>query len=336
MIIYRIGDELFLQDGNPDTEDNVPYLIYDGSYGRPHKFFFFLKTFRKQRRSYTIFYVVISMPGSVLVNAGTIFQLKLSTWYEHQTDRNDEPIDFNIEDNIEDQQEYPSLRFLYSDLTFTVIQFLEGDEFDVFHQDDLSTITFDQGISLDQIQLPISKVYNRYNSFSMIREAGRGGIYNINVMNRTNLYLWKLSEMEGVDEESTEDNRLIDMISTRTNLYSNGDLSYGGMLIEGVVKAKFDVILRDDKILQFIRKDGDQITTILEIGNVGNFYIYRRSSIIYIVKDDQLLSSTLGNIKRDWNVLLEDGASNIRFTTESYYDEQLAIVFSQVKSARKR
>jgi len=119
------------------------------------------------------------MPGYVLVNFGKLDQIKQSVWYEHQTNRDDEPIDFKMI-FIGIGHGYPSLRFLYSDLTFTVIQFING-KFDVFHQHDLSTIMFQRRISLSRIELPVSKIYVRHSSGITVKEHGDKEIYFVSI-----------------------------------------------------------------------------------------------------------------------------------------------------------
>lgn len=257
------------------------------------------------------------------MNIGTIDQIKKSIWHAHHTRRIDNPIDFNtnVEDNV-------SLRFLYSDLTFTVINFLK-DGFEILHQGDISSLTFSNLIpKTDEVILPLITLYgqNEYQFNVREEDSNKSRIFTINSGVEPTL------KLQPGNNKATEHPGLIEITTKQCYLYSNNDLYLRGLMIGGVAKPSSEVILKTDKTLNFITTTNKEVIVNSRIKNVDNFYINNFSQVIYIIRGDQLLCSNGKNemdlragrterAERSWVVLMDKGASKIRFTTESYYDD---------------
>jgi len=350
MIVYKIGDELFLQDEiNPNSE---PYLVYDGSYGSPDNFYLRSGYVNEEREDEEeedddgeeIFYLTIIKSGMILVNIGSLDKVREAIWYSYNTNRGDDPIGYIVNTEYRDENEYPTIRFLYSDLSFIVVEFFE-DNPNAIDQDGILTSIYtdrksrgrsgQKAIENGTIKLPLITLYNYEDNRQLIVKGFNGKYYYASIEYNGSPRV-VLNNLDGIPANVIE-------MNGNAYLFEDNKAIIDGVTFKNVVKINSlpVIVLKTDGRLEFITINRNKSLSVnLTIENVDNFYI-SGEGVICIVKDDQLLSdllvsSTLARTEDKWRVLLESGASELKFPTESYYDYRIIPVFKRVKSSLKK
>jgi len=346
MLLIREGDRLLLFSQNGAEYESL--VIYNGEFGPPDKFYFFLKLGLlpnkiAQYRVNELSCVVIVRPCTIMFKFGDRENIRTGNWVVHNTGRNDYPVDllFNVVSSN-------MLSFIYSDLTLIVVYF-EGLSHRIRTIDGVSVLNYDirdidgrrtamsdltgqELINEGIMKLPISDIYNFYpnNCFS-VDHVGEDKLVNyaLTLEEHNGNYTLKLISIQ----EEVKKNG-IELIFRRDELrlYEDGNLTGYGLDYQGIVKCDYLklIMLNNQKVLNYI--NDDNVMVILK-ENVDNFYILSGSSRIFAISEDKLIYKDLEQ-PIDWRVILNEGASGMRFTTESYYDYQLSKSFG-IKSARK-
>jgi len=323
MILFRIGNELYLLDGTPYTGDKISYLVYDGVHGDPDNFYFFNSYIKEELK--TLYYLIIIKSGLILINYGTIDQIKKGVWYAHHHERHDVPVDLCFYNLVPDNMNFVIL-LLYSDLAFTEIR-LMNDEFNISHQNNYLPIEGN-----DEVNLPVTTLHKKMkeSAFFIVKDAS-GKILSI----QHELQNPRLNVL--IMDDYPEPNReIVEVTKYASCLYSNGNFFNGEKIFADVIKADINIILRGNNNLEYYENDrNNEKIVVAVVDNVDNFYrhISRENFAHYILRNDQLLSAS---VHSNWQVLIEEGASEILFPTESYYDSQLVPIHRQAKSAYKR
>jgi len=319
MLPYRVRDKIFLRNREEQ------YLVYDGSHGTPDRFYMSSERAKKIGdliNNFEIRYLIITMPGLILVNVGTINQIKEGIWYAHHTERQDQPIDFIHLCSREGNSISFKIRFLYSDLSLTFIKFNKNK-----FRTTLSTIT--QGNEI--ITLPLTSLHtHKKDNVRLTFKDANNRIYSLTIVETYFDARLRSSLVNGIGSDCTE------IILMNSYLNSNNDLICGAATLGDVLKVKHDVVLRTNRMLDFFEVKNGIISTENIADNVDNFYAHAHNGTItyYFIRGDQLFS--MNNISKSKSLLMGIGASEIKFPTESHYDAQLTSIPGRVKSAYKR
>jgi len=344
MIVYRIGDELHLiKIRNGRTED---ILIYDGSYGPPDRFSLNIvanqdtyASIDRERMEYDedydpdnyrnedgqnffgigdgaeVYYVLIYRPGLILINIGDINKLSECVWISYETNREDYPIAGVPVIDIEEDDAPINIVFVYEDTSYIAVKF-ERDESMLFTQGDSE--------ERDGIKLPIYLLSYVDSNSVFVSDSNKP--YTLNIIRlQDGTYDLNFRKIRGIKRN---DEKLIQY--NKYELYEDGTfINNESKKISDVTKISKSghLFLTSDKVLH-IRND--------EVLGITNFYIDEEEfwSPIYVINGDMLLQIIRGS-GDDYKIIIERGASNIRFQTDTSYDIDLNRVSRFTKSARK-
>jgi len=342
MIVYRDRDQLFLS--NEEGNEHVRHLVYDGAEGNPERFYF-AKT--KTEVITNIYYLIIIKLGLILLNIGTLDQIKQCVWYSHYTNRLDDPIDFILKKSYKNRKKF-TIIFLYSDLRITTIISRDG----VFSETDEDGIAllkpnfddkydgYGEGlIENGTIKLPLAQIYgNGQHLIFSVKNQDDNRTYSITVTKSGLVLNTTYVKYDEIDDHA----ELVEIVG-RNRLYFNKKFLTNTCDVENVLKAHYRpiIILKDNGALEFTTLYTGEIGKVInKIDDVDNFYISINNYNIYIIVKDQLLVSSIRENTHnnkdlrldDFKVLIDEGASNIKFPTESYYDAM--ILQSEIRSKR--
>jgi len=298
MLLYRIGKELFLTFRVGETKH---LKVYDGSQGDPNRFYLFT--------SHVITTLVIIRPGMILINALRVDQLDKIKWLTYETGRDDNPIDVLITYNV--------LVFLYSDLTHISIIHINGE---------LYPNVRDGKLFLKEsqaIKLPIISLFHHSETFFAKSQDEISPLYKIITVNDGG----KCRMLFDISNQLIDPD-VVEVIDNEYKLYSTSRLEIGNTIYHNVLKYSYNgFMLNNSNELKILDNDNRVVYTI---ENVKNFHFYRPQDLIYMIIGDQLICKD----GSDEEVLLEEGASEVKFPTQSYYD-MIDNNPVRIKSARK-
>jgi len=180
----------------------------------------------------------------------------------------------------------------------------------------------EQLIEINRVGSRFISLFNDDNGFSVKDEDSN--IYSVYLSShdKNNTIIW---DLERVDHETVEYRP-----SMRYELYSDGRFDLCGTIIENVLKY-CEIALNRNHQLLFLDDNGERKAAF---DGIDNFY--QSWSRIYIIKNDQLICTKIDidEFEPEQEVVLVEGASQVRFPTDSYYD-MLQNNPIKMKSARK-
>jgi len=328
MLLFRIEDELHLYDSVTAQTSRV----YDGSFGTPLQFHMRMISDPDDVDSMRnhIYCLILVTESLILTKTGIIDILIGSFWLSYDIDHR-EVISFYVNDR--------TINFLFSDHSSMIIDQRNDKPTNI-----TSSIKISRGIFVGKqifdendeeyvrsiIEGPLVSLYGKNRGNYNVKSEDNKFILQFNNMshsyaNKNDLELISITSIDR-EEELVGGNGYV------YQLYDDGLLVDGEERETNVVKYEYNhmLVLKDDGTLISLYHD---TRTFPHVENVINFYLFTTDSILYIIRDDMLKCrkiTTHVGVSREWKTILEKGASDIKFPTETQYDSQTK---SNVKSA---
>jgi len=337
MILYRIESKLFLSAKVDDRREITQ--VYDDNDNEMIPSRFYIKSAVVFKKYYdnsndnsnddggkTIFLVVL-LPGVIMINVGCYNKVKEGIWLPFYTEKDDVPIDFMVKlDGF--SKSLLVIKFLYSDLSFSVIIFEEGIP---------KLYSSDKASNTSKIVAPIRSlnIRNSWDDAPIVVDS-ENVIHSIAMTRCDDGYNLRLLSVS-----NNKRNHEAKIIGGGNGciflLYSDGLLISKEFELEDVIKTSDNIALRSNNLLvKFDRKSGEE--TFVADG-VTNFFYDIAGYEVYMIKNDQLIHKSfpyLFDQEEDDEIVLDKDASEIRFPTTSHYDVMLNSSRSSIKSAMIR